>query len=97
MKRVLRASGMKSGAWLGVFPDNFAAVIDFSDSVVMFAANGAYTLDVLYEDLVKDGFLDRFIRGLHTPAARESSGSPQACGHCPWKVQSSSFAREFLS
>lgn len=65
MKRILRAKCVTSGAWLGVFLDNFAAVIDLGDAVEAVDVNGRYKLDVRYEDLLRDGFLDRFIRGLH--------------------------------
>ena len=65
MKRVLRARCVTSGAWLSVFPHNFAAVVNIGDKVEFFDAYGCYKLDVRYEDLVKDGFLDGFIKGLH--------------------------------
>lgn len=65
MKRVLRASCLTSELWLGVFPDNFAAVVNVGDEVEFFDAFGCYKLDVRYGDLVKDGFLDGFIKGLH--------------------------------
>lgn len=65
MKRVLRARCVTSGAWLGVFPDNFAAVVNIGDAVEFIDADGCYKLDVRYEDLVKGGFLDGFIKGLH--------------------------------
>lgn len=64
-RKILRARSMQDKELLSLFLDNFSGVIDLGDAVSVLNTSGQYALDVRYADLVKNGFLDRFIRGLH--------------------------------